>query len=440
MHRGRVGQRDPGNRLIIGQVPHAALAVDDEIQADVDQVGNIGRRHSDIVGCKKLSALLQGSQCLRDKVVFIPRSEKRTGAHHQRGRMALQHGALGCRLASAVNTQRRDGVCLDIRGSLQSVEYQVARKSGQVHPGSRTRGGQIGRTVSILAEAAFDVALRRVDPDVTAGVDHRPGAVARDCARHRCRVCDVHILSGQHPIRQMALLADAGECPPQRTARAGYQDRRAGEGARCIVAGRACGIEKPAASAPPAQAMQSRVRRRRSGGQFLHQASEGGGARHRGANVEGSRLVIPLRTGDQTVPVERAEQRPCGDRPQVHPLLPDFLTGLPNFEQPAQLVFASGIDMRLGHRQRNAVALPDLDKQRRDPGRGRGGHARHFEVHTWAAVDHSRGMAGKTFRPMVQPTFAGDVIVDTDYVWRTWVIPKPQQLSRRDTASAQVAP
>jgi hypothetical protein len=57
-------------------VPDAALAVNEQIERNVHQIGNIRRRHHDVAGGLKWLARPQDRERLRYDVVAIPRTEK----------------------------------------------------------------------------------------------------------------------------------------------------------------------------------------------------------------------------------------------------------------------------------------------------------------------------------------------------------------------------
>ena len=133
-------------------------------------------------------------------------------------------------------------------------------------------------------------------------------------------------------------------------------------------------------AAPPALALEHRVARLPAGGELGDQRGERGRARLRRAHVERSGLVVAPAFAEQAVPVERAEQRPRRDGADVGAGRARAQRRAPDLEQPAQLVFAAGVDVRLGHRHRDAVALPGFLEQRGDRRRRHGEDANRLDV------------------------------------------------------------
>ncbi len=144
--------------------------------------------------------------------------------------------------------------------------------------------------------------------------------------------------------------------------------------------------------------------------------------------------------GHQAVPVERTQQRPDRDRADVGALLARLEGGVPDFDEPAQLVFAVGVDVRFGDRDRDAVTFPGFHQQRGDAGRGRGQRARRLDVGVRHAPVHVAVALGIAFGAMVEPALAGDVIVHADHVGRARVVAEPAQLVGRGARVEQVVP
>ncbi len=153
-------------------------------------------------------------------------------------------------------------------------------------------------------------------------------------------------------------------------------------------------------------------------GELADQRGERGGTRLGGAHVEGSGLVVAAALAEQGVPVERAQQRPGRHGADVGTGVARGFRGVPDLEQPAKLVFAVGIDVGFGHRQRDAVALPRLAQQRCDRRRRRRQNADRLDVDEFIGTQVTRTAARIAIEPMVQPALARHVVVDADDVGR----------------------
>ena len=314
---------------------------------------------------------------------------------------------------------------------------------------ARTGGGQGCGAHGVLAHAAFEFAFGVVHPHIAAGIDHGPRLVAGQRALDRVVVRDVHVLARQQAVRQVALFADAGKGAAQRAGRAQDQDRRGrgahqavavgGDGCEGVGRGHRLAHEAPR-TAPPALRPQYRVRQRLAGREFSHQCCQRGRAWQRRAHVERARLVIAVLGGDEAVPVERAKQRPDCDRADIDAVLARLLRRFPDFKQPAHLVFAVAVDVRFGDGQRDAVAFPDLEQQRGDAGRGRGQHARGFDVGAREVVGHAAVVRRIALGAMIEPALAGDVVIGADDVGRAGIVAEPENVGRIGAAAQQIVP
>ena len=74
----------PADVADIGEMPEARLAVDQEIEADVDEVGNVGRRNANVARRAEDLATLQRAEGMEDEVVPVPRTEERARSHDER--------------------------------------------------------------------------------------------------------------------------------------------------------------------------------------------------------------------------------------------------------------------------------------------------------------------------------------------------------------------
>src|SRR5206468_1675697 len=171
-----------------------------------------------------------------------------------------------------------------------------------------------------------------------------------------------------------------------------------------------------------------------------HQVSDRGRTRLLAAYVERTGFVVAAAFGDQAVPVVRAEQRPDRDGADVGATLLHLLGGVPDLDQPAQLVFAVGVDVGFGDRDRQAVAVPGFLQQRADARGRRGQHARAFDVAVRPAAIRAAAVFRIAFDAVVEPAFAGDVVVDAHDVGRAAVVLEPEQFFRARFGGEQVIP
>src|SRR3954470_23194995 len=145
-------------------------------------------------------------------------------------------------------------------------------------------------------------------------------------------------------------------------------------------------------------------------------------------NIEGARLVVSARFLYQAVPVEGAEQRPDGESADVGSFGPRALGCAPHRRQPAQLIVARRVDVRLGDGKRQPVALPCLVQE-------------HFEsagrMHeTACGLDIGKALGalpaavvlGIVMLVLVEVALAGDVVIDADDVRRTRIVGEPEKL------------
>src|SRR5688572_4050831 len=110
-------------------MPQAVLTVDQEVERGLYQIWHIGRRHELIICSTPTVAALQSAYCLGNKVVPIPRTEKRSRPDHQRVGGQFQNAALRFELASSIRVQRARLIAFDIGAGLAPIEYEVARKA-----------------------------------------------------------------------------------------------------------------------------------------------------------------------------------------------------------------------------------------------------------------------------------------------------------------------
>ena len=113
--RRRAREIGPAGRARVREVPDAALAVDQQVERGVHEVGHVRRRHDEIVRRVHGHAQRQRRERPRDEVPVVPRAEERRGAHDERAGMRCQHARLALGLAPAVHAERRDGVRLHVR-------------------------------------------------------------------------------------------------------------------------------------------------------------------------------------------------------------------------------------------------------------------------------------------------------------------------------------
>ena len=117
---------------------------------------------------------------------------------------------------------------------------------------------------------------------------------------------------------------------------------------------------QPALPAPPARGLENGLCRGSPGREIGEQRAQGGSARLRAADVVGPRFIVAVETGDQAVPVGQAKERPRSHCPDIHPTAPGTVGGVPGFEHPAHLLFASRSEMDLGDCERSSITLPGL--------------------------------------------------------------------------------
>ena len=168
---------------------------------------------------------------------------------------------------------------------------------------------------------------------------------------------------------------------------------------------------------PPAVALHDRVARFEARRELGDQRGQCRLPRRPRPHVERARLVVAVAFGQQGVPVERAEQRPGGDGHDLRAGPSGAMRGAPDLEQPAHLVFAPGVDVRFGDRDRDAVALPGLLEQRTDARPGDGENAHRFDVDERVRRRPAPRMHREALQTMVQPAVAGHVVVDAEHVW-----------------------
>ena len=198
--------------------------------------------------------------------------------------------------------------------------------------------------------------------------------------------------------------------------------------------------QKAVGSTPPAIAAHHRMARRPPGRELGDQAGKRGATRLGCAHIVRSRLVVAAALGQQRVPVKRAEQRPRRHRADVGTPGASGFRSAPDLEQPTELVLAAGIDVGLGHRQRDAVALPRFVEQRGDRRRWRRQNADRLDIDEILSSRFAGASAGIAIQPMVQPALARHVVVDADHVGRAGMRDEPQDLVGVGAVFAQVRP
>jgi hypothetical protein len=166
--------------------------------------------------------------------------------------------------------------------------------------------------------------------------------------------------------------------------------------------------------------------------------SDGGRPRRRAARVEGASIVMAVALGEQEAPVDIAEQRPQGDRPQVHPFRAQPARRVPGFREPAQLLVAMTAVMDLGDGQRDSVTLPRFPKPRRQAGVGLEPlHPHRLGVDIGVAAVPARLEPGIEVDPVIEEALAGQIMVDADHVGPRLARREPVDLRLADAGLEQ---
>jgi hypothetical protein len=209
--------------LVTCQTP--LLAVDQQVEARMDEIRHVGRRNALVVRRQPWLAAPDRGQPACQEVVLVPRPEEGGGADHER-RLAVEHHALlSGELAASVGVQRVGTVALQIRRLLfLAVEHEVAGERHQPHAAALAFGGEHRGAERVFAPLAI-VVLGVVDANVAGSVDHRPRRRPVERATDRRGVGDVHVGTRQQPERNAAVLADARERAAQRPGRTDDQQR-----------------------------------------------------------------------------------------------------------------------------------------------------------------------------------------------------------------------
>jgi hypothetical protein len=84
-------------------VPHAALAVDQQVERGVHEVDHVRGRDHLVVGRRERLARGQRAEREGDEVVRVPRPEERRRAHHERLGEGVEHARLHLGLGAPVD-------------------------------------------------------------------------------------------------------------------------------------------------------------------------------------------------------------------------------------------------------------------------------------------------------------------------------------------------
>ena len=77
-----------------------------------------------------------------------------------------------------------------------------------------------------------------------------------------------------------------------------------------------------------------------------------------GAYVERTAFVVPILPHQHRVPVDRAKERPGGNRTDVDAVILCFFSCFPSIEEPTQLFVARGPIVQFRYRDRQVIAAP----------------------------------------------------------------------------------
>src|SRR5215211_5674111 len=147
-----------------------------------------------------------------------------------------------------------------------------------------------------------------------------------------------------------------------------------------------------------------------------------------GAQVEHPWLVAALPTGEQTVPVERPEERPDGDRADVDRLSPQLNRGLPDLVKPTKLLLARAAVVSLGNGERQAVTVPGFREQRAGSGRSLLTDARCQYVGIGVTPVSAVRVGRIAVEALVEKPLTAQVMVDAHDVRRAGVLLEPVQV------------
>src|SRR4051812_14968795 len=171
------GEAVPADLALVGEMPQPGLAVDQEVERGMAEIGNEGRRDEGARAGAHPLAAAEPIERLPGEIVDVPGAEKGAGADDQRRSAGLLDRAFGRGFAGAVDAGRARRIAFTAGAAERAVEDEVGGEGQQRNARARAGGREQGGTFCVGGHAGLPLPLGVGDADEAGRIDDRPGTV-----------------------------------------------------------------------------------------------------------------------------------------------------------------------------------------------------------------------------------------------------------------------